>query len=68
MPTIGAPGSSPLPWDNGRSRAARITGDGCGRDDRTIIAGINLWVYSPFMVDGTAVPMCTSVTFIYHQR
>lgn len=36
--------------------------------DRTIIAGINLWVYSPFMVEGAAVPMCTSVTFIYQQR
>ena len=36
--------------------------------DRTIIAGINTWIYSPFVVDGEPTPICTSVTFIYRQR
>jgi hypothetical protein len=26
------------------------------------------WVYSPYLIDGHAVPVCTGVTFIYNQR
>jgi hypothetical protein len=36
--------------------------------DRSILAGIQQWVYSPYSVDGQAVPVCTNVTFIYSQR
>jgi hypothetical protein len=36
--------------------------------DRSIIGGIHQWVYSPFLVDDQAVPVCTSVMFIYSQR
>lgn len=36
--------------------------------DREILQGIGRWAYSPFQVDGQAVPVCTAVTFIYTQR
>ena len=26
------------------------------------------WKYSPYMVNGKAVPVCTAVTFIYSQK
>ena len=35
--------------------------------DRRLIAGVRLWRYSPYQVDGAPVPVCTSVTFIYAQ-
>jgi hypothetical protein len=36
--------------------------------DRKITGGILTWKYSPYLVDGEAVPVCTAVTFIYSQR
>jgi hypothetical protein len=35
--------------------------------DRTLIAGMASWVYSPYLVDDQPVPVCTGVTFIYKQ-
>lgn len=35
--------------------------------DRKLQAGIRAWRYKPFKVNGRAVPVCTSVTFIYSQ-
>jgi len=36
--------------------------------DRRIMGGVLAWVYSPYQVNDVAVPVCTRVTFIYHQR
>jgi hypothetical protein len=36
--------------------------------DRRLVAGITQWLYSPYLVDQTAVPVCTAVTFVYQQR
>ncbi len=36
--------------------------------DRKIKAEMRQWKYSPFKVNGRAVPVCTSVTFIYNQK
>ena len=33
--------------------------------DRRIIEGVMTWRYSPFIYDGTAQPVCTSLTFIF---
>jgi hypothetical protein len=35
--------------------------------DRRLISKMQLWVYSPFMIDGESVPVCTGVRFIYAQ-
>ena len=36
--------------------------------DRRIMGGIMTWRYSPYLVNGVGVPVCTAVTFIYSQR
>jgi protein TonB len=36
--------------------------------DALIRSTMRTWKYSPFEVNGNAVPVCTSVTFIYNQR
>lgn len=36
--------------------------------DRDLVAAIQQWKYRPYMVDGTPVPVCTNVVFIYDQR
>ena len=36
--------------------------------DARIIAAINQWRYSPYMIDHQPVPICVAVTFIYSQR
>ncbi|HUH04382.1 MAG TPA: TonB family protein [Kofleriaceae bacterium] len=36
--------------------------------DAAIKSTMRTWRYSPFKVNGKAVPVCTSVTFIYNQR
>jgi TonB family protein len=36
--------------------------------DRDILRAMQQWRYSPYMIDGKPVPVCTSVTFIYTQR
>ena len=38
------------------------------RYDADVAATIRTWRYSPYTVDGVAVPVCTSVVFIYSQR
>jgi hypothetical protein len=35
--------------------------------DRELLAGINRWVYSPFVVNGEPAPVCTAVNFVYSQ-
>ena len=36
--------------------------------DRVLVAGIYRWKYTPYMIDGQPVPVCTAITFIYSQR
>jgi hypothetical protein len=36
--------------------------------DRRIIGGMLAWRYSPYMIDGRAVAVCTAITYIYTQR
>lgn len=36
--------------------------------DRDLLTGIATWRYSPYSINGEAVPVCTAVTFIYLQR
>ena len=36
--------------------------------DQRLLAGIRAWRYSPFIVDGQPIPVCTSVSFVYTQR
>ncbi len=45
-----------------------MTSTGFPAYDRNILAGIALWRYSSYTVDGEPVPVCTAVTFIYSQR
>lgn len=35
--------------------------------DEKILREMNAWAYSPYRVNGVAVPVCTAVTFIYRQ-
>lgn len=35
--------------------------------DRKLLAAMLQWVYSPYLVGGEAVPVCTAVTFSYSQ-
>ncbi len=41
---------------------------GYARYDRRILGAMTQWEYSPYLVDGRPVPVCTGVTFIYTQR
>lgn len=36
--------------------------------DRDILAAMQRWRYSPYMIDGKGVPVCTSIAFVYTQR
>jgi hypothetical protein len=36
--------------------------------DQSIIGHIGVWEYEPYLDEGKAIPVCTSVTFIYTQR
>ena len=45
-----------------------IRSTGFASYDRRIFGGIMGWRYSPYLVDGQAVPVCTAVTFIYTQK
>jgi len=45
-----------------------ILSTGLAGYDRRLIAGLQEWVFSPFIVDGQPVPVCTAVTLIYTQR
>jgi hypothetical protein len=38
------------------------------RYDSEVAAMIQSWRYSPYTVDGVAVPVCTAIVFIYSQR
>ncbi len=35
--------------------------------DAQLIQAISHWAYKPYVDEGRAVPVCTAVTFIYHQ-
>jgi hypothetical protein len=43
----------------------RLDSTGFPAWDSTIETGMRRWRYRPYVVDGHAVPVCTSVTFIY---
>ncbi len=45
-----------------------IQSTGFASYDRRLLAAMNDWVYSPYTVNGTAVPVCTQIIFIYTQR
>jgi hypothetical protein len=45
-----------------------IQATGFANYDRLLIAAIQQWVYSPFLVDDQPIPVCTAVTFVYHQE
>ncbi len=45
-----------------------ITSTGFANYDLELMAAMRDWVYSPILLDGVAVPVCTGVTFIYRQR
>jgi hypothetical protein len=36
--------------------------------DRELRGAMQQWLYSPFLVDGQPVPVCTEITFVYNQR
>ncbi len=36
--------------------------------DAKIIRNVKQWEYEPYLDEGTAIPVCSAVTFIYHQR
>lgn len=36
--------------------------------DQEIVAGLQRWVYEPYLDEGTAIPVCSAITFIYSQR
>lgn len=40
---------------------------GVARYDARLIAGMQQWRYSPYMVNEQPVPVCTAITFIYKQ-
>jgi hypothetical protein len=42
------------------------TSTGYANYDRKLMGTMQQWVYSPYTIDGVAVPVCTSVTFSYH--
>ncbi len=55
---------------NGSGTVARVTtmkSSGYPGYDAKIRGKMRQWRYKPFMVNGKAVPVCTSVTFIYRQ-
>jgi protein TonB len=52
--------------DGGSVKSVRkLKGTGYPKYDAKLSREMRLWKYRPFMVNGRAVPVCTSVTFIY---
>jgi TonB family protein len=49
-------------------RVSLLKSTGFAAYDAKIIAEMNAWAYRPYQVNGTAVPVCTAVTFIYSQK
>lgn len=49
-------------------RLELLKSSGYAEYDALIQATMRTWRYSPFAVNGEAVPVCTSITFIYNQR
>ena len=41
---------------------------GLSRYDARIIAAMREWRYTPYLLDGQPIPICSYVTFIYSQR
>jgi hypothetical protein len=68
----GSPGSSArssctsAPGDGREHHDAEV--DGLPGYDRTIELRMHDWRYRPFLNNGVAVPVCTSVTVIYHKE
>lgn len=50
------------------SKLQMLKSSGYPAYDSQIKSTMRGWKYRPFMVNGRAVPVCTSVTFIYNQR
>jgi TonB family protein len=50
------------------SRVAILRSSGLPGYDRKLVAAIGGWSYKPFLDEGTAVPVCSSVHFVYRQR
>jgi hypothetical protein len=46
----------------------KLKGTGFASYDTIIETGMGQWRYKPYQVNGTAVPVCTAVTFIYSQK
>ena len=44
------------------------TSTGYANYDRELMSTMQGWVYSPYTIDGVAVPVCTHVTFFYSQH
>lgn len=50
------------------AKVQQLKASGFAAYDAKIDRQMRTWRYRPFMVDGTAAPVCTAVTFIYVQR
>ncbi len=57
-----------LSKDGNVSSVSLIKSSGFSAYDDKIRREMNSWRYRPYTVNGTAVPVCTSITFIYQQR
>lgn len=58
-----------LAADGTNTSTTILTSSGFGDYDRKIITTIrDTWKYRPFTRNGIAMPVCTSITFIYSQR
>jgi hypothetical protein len=48
--------------------AELIKGTGFPAYDAKLVAGVLTWRYRPYLVNGTPVPVCSIVQFVYNQR
>jgi TonB family protein len=69
LPKRGTRGAFELCLDeSGRYESGTLVhSTGLPRYDAKIIQAMMRWAYSPQLVDGVAVPICTRITFIYTQ-
>jgi len=51
----------------GVSKAKMVRSTGYNAYDQKILHNVRRWRYRPYKVNGTAVPVCTSITFVYRQ-
>jgi hypothetical protein len=55
--------------ETGTPRKIEILKSSCMKEyDDLITTTMSAWRYSPYQVDGEAVPICTAVNFIYNQN